>query len=58
MDVNGIHEVLISVAKIAYQEGREHAMEDAFPDVGMHFSQSFEDTQAYKIITEAKEKFK
>ena len=41
---------IVKLCKEAYQEGRQHAYDDAYPDVGMHFTQSFEDTKVYKKL--------
>ena len=45
-------ELLLSVARNAYLEGKEHQLEDDFPDVGMCLSKTFKDTDIYRIIKE------
>jgi hypothetical protein len=45
-----LFEVIILNCQEAYREGKEHAFEDAHPDVGMHFPKTFEDTEIYKEL--------
>lgn len=49
-----LHALYLELCKMAYDEGREHQQEDDFPDVGMYFYKTFEDTKAYKAIMENK----
>lgn len=51
-----VHDVLLIIAKEAYKQGRNHQLEEDFPDVGMGIKNKFEDTQIYKDIMESKPK--
>jgi len=55
LDLNEkVTDVLIEVAKAAYQEGREHQNDENFPEVGWSWTKKFEDTKIYKTIMEEK----
>lgn len=44
MKTASLRKSIKEIAEAAYQEGREHQLEDDFPDVGMHFERDFTDT--------------
>lgn len=46
---------LLTLVKLAYNEGRSHQMDDDFP-TGMNFSKKINDSKAYKMVKNIIEK--
>ena len=51
MNGKELKKLLTNLAEMAYNEGREHQLDDNCPDVGMYFPKTFKDTTAYKLIS-------
>lgn len=53
MEKEEIFKTLLSIARMAYNEGREHQKDYDLPEVGMYFEKNFEDSKIYKTIIES-----